>query len=70
MQTHTQVAMQRGTTHDVCWIPSKFAVQGKTLRLVDEDGWVVTSVGDLRLPSEYVEERKNDYRTQRRASDV
>lgn len=27
------------------WIPVKFAVKGKTLRLVDDDGWKVIAVG-------------------------
>ena len=70
MQTHTQVNMVRDTIHDTCWIPSKFAVQGKFLRIGDENGWQVTSVGDLKMPSKYVEERGRDYRSQRQASDV
>ena len=70
MNTHTQVTMKRGNVRDVCWIPTKFAVEGKVLRINDEDGWIVTGAGDLSLPSDYIQERKNDYRTQRRASDV
>jgi hypothetical protein len=27
------------------WIPVRFAVKGKTLRLIDDDGWRVIEVG-------------------------
>ena len=70
MQTHTQVNWMRGNVHDTCWIPTKFARVGKWLRINDEDGWLVLGVGDTHLPSKYIEERKNDYRSQRQASDV
>lgn len=70
MKYHVQCALQRQEQHDVCWIPAKHAVMGKALRIKDEEGWRVTSVGTLPLPSKYIEERKNDYRTQRQASDI
>ncbi len=70
MKTHTQCSLVRDAVHDICWLPTKFAVVGKVIRINDESGWLVTGVGDLPLPSAYIEERKNDYRTQRRASDV
>jgi len=70
MKTHTQVSMVNGNVHDTCWIPSKFAVAGKMLRIGQEEGWKVTSVGSLRVDSKYIEERKNDYRSQRQASDI
>ena len=41
----TQCTLQRGTKTQTSWIPSKFAVKDKTIRLKEEDGWVVKSVG-------------------------
>ena len=56
------------------WIPSRYAVRGKTLKLKSEDGfwedgWEVVSVG-ATAPSEEVNERSRDYTKQREASDV
>jgi hypothetical protein len=70
MATHIQCTLRRGNIRDVCWLPSKFAVEGKYLRIKEENGWQVTGVGDLRLPSDYVEKQKNNYRSQRQASDI
>ncbi len=70
MKTHTQVSMVNGNVHDTSWIESKFAVKGKKLRIGQEEGWEVTNVGNMKVDSKYVEERKNDYRSQRQASDI
>lgn len=70
MQTHIQCTVRCGDVHDVCWLPSKFAVEGKYIRIKDEDGWLVTGIGDLKLPSTYVEKQKNNWRSQRQASDI
>jgi len=58
----------------VSWIPSRFAVTGKTLKLKqnnDEwtDGWLVTDVG-ATLPYDVVNSRERDYTKQRTVSDV
>ena len=57
----------------MAWIPDKYAVVGRILRLtedgVSEDGWEVTGVG-AKLTVEYVRERSQDYKHTRRASDI
>lgn len=58
--THTQCEMQKGSMSMVAWIPSKFAVEGKYVKLLDEDGWQVMSTGH-ELDSDYVLEYKDDY---------
>ena len=40
-----QCKLQNGNRHLTAWIPVKFAVRGKILRLIDDDGWRVTDVG-------------------------
>lgn len=70
MQTHTQCNLAKGNLRDTCWIPSKFAVLGKIIRIKEEDGWEVIGVGNMKMASEEIEKRKNDYRTQRQASDI
>ena len=64
------------TLEQTSWIPSRFAVVGKVLRLRDEgeggqvwtDGWVVTNVGH-ELPDEAVIRQQRDWLRTRRASD-
>ena len=36
--------LQRGNRFKVAWIPAHFAVRGKYLKLLDEDGWKVLTV--------------------------
>jgi hypothetical protein len=71
-----QCSMRRGNAVQRAWIPEKFAVEGKFLRLKDadtgawEDGWKVISVSDAVLSSDIVAERSQDYKNTRRASDT
>lgn len=58
----------------VCWIPEKYAVELKTLRIKQEDGtwedgWTVMKVYTA-LPTAVVEERSQDYKNTRKASDI
>ena len=39
-----QCRLQKGDRYQVAWLPVKFAVTGKYLRLHDEDGWLVVKV--------------------------
>lgn len=57
------------------WIPEQFAVKGNYIKVLDkqsfqwQDGWIVIEVG-LRAPEEEVLERNQDYKHQRKASDI
>lgn len=63
------------TEHLTSWIPKKFAARGKRVKLLDEpsglwyDGWVVVSAG-VELPTKVVQERGQDYKRTRKASDI
>lgn len=51
----------------VTWIPVKYAVRGKVLRMkradkVWEDGWYVTHVYSTEMPGKVIEEGSRDYR--------
>jgi hypothetical protein len=71
-----QCGLRCGNAVQRAWIPERFAVAGKFLKLHDrdsgqwEDGWQVTSVGDGVLPSDVVTERSQDYKRTRQASDT
>lgn len=53
-----QCVLNRGARWQIAWIPSQFAVVGKYLRLLDENGWRVVEVGawqkHVELPHGYL----------------
>ena len=59
--THTQCTLKKGDIQTTAWLPSKFAIEGKCVKLLDEDGWVVLSTGTC-MPSDYVPTNRNSYR--------
>jgi hypothetical protein len=67
---YKQCELSNGTRRQVAWIPEKFAQTGKVLRLHDEDGWRVKSVGSVTLTGDIVSERSQDYKRTRQASDA
>jgi hypothetical protein len=52
------------------WIPEKFAKIGKILELLGDNGWEVIGVSTERRDSWEVRERSQDWRRQRKASDM
>ncbi len=70
---YRQCWLGRGNARQMAWIPEKFAVAGRFLRLteagVSEDGWQVTGVG-AQMTEEGVWERSQDYKHTRQASDI
>lgn len=40
-----QCALVNGTRHQISWIPARYAVAGKILKLCGEEGWLVKSTG-------------------------
>jgi len=73
-QCTLQKPLSDATTTRVAWIPEKFAVQGKYVKLKEqdrwEDGWQVISVGRQRRTKEDVQARSLDYKKQREGSDI
>lgn len=62
--------LKKGTLVQTLWMPEKFAVKGKILKLKDDDGWVVDIVSKIKVPQKYVDERSRDYKRTREASDI
>lgn len=73
-ETHKQCDLTRDGWKDTAWLPARFAVTGKTVKIkVDgawQDGWRVVRVYPTALPSAYVIARSWDYMETRRASDI
>lgn len=57
---YKQCMLVKGQTVQFLWIPEKFANKGKCLRLKEDDGWIVRSVGIDRRKEQYVIEREVD----------
>jgi hypothetical protein len=60
---YCQCSMSRGNVHTIAYLPEKYAVLDKVLKIKQadeswEDGWVVKSVGE-RKPHEYLENMDN-----------
>lgn len=69
MKYFVQAQMEKGQQRHTAWIPEKFAVVGKVLKIKGDDGWLVVSIHS-RKSEEEVRERSQDYKHQRKASDI
>lgn len=72
--THTQCKLQRGESHYMAWLPTKFAKKGKYVKIKKnglnfEDGWLIVEAYST-LDSEYIARRSRDHLHQREASDI
>jgi len=65
-----QCMLQRYNVRMTSWIPCKYAVKGKFLRLKDVDGWEVVAVFGNCISASYQSERSRDYLCTRKASDI
>lgn len=64
-----QCTLEKNNIKQTAWIPEEFAHIGKILKIKEDNGWKVLSVGSQRLTQDYVSEREQDYKNQRLASD-
>ena len=65
-----QCTLRKGSTEQTSWIPSKFAIIGKFVKLNGDNGWEITAVGMENRSSDYVDDRSQDYKRTRKASDI
>ena len=66
---YRQCKLKKGNTETTSWIPEKFAKKGKFLKLKDDNGWEVISVGGM-MDEKEVQDRSRDYKKTRLASDI
>jgi len=69
MSNYVQCTMRRGNTEHTAWIPEKFAKVGKYIRIKEVDGWKVIRAGG-KMDKKYVNDRSQDYKNTRKASDI
>lgn len=72
--TCQQCRLVNGSMHKTAWIPSAFAVKSKKIEIDDPNGgrerWIVEEVFGATLPYNEVNERSQDYKRTREASDI
>jgi hypothetical protein len=47
----------------VTWIPSSYAIKGKCIRIKEDDGWFVESVGKNEITSQEAIIKESEHRT-------
>ena len=73
---YKQVALQQGQSHHMAWIPEKFAVLGKYIKIKRDDnswddGWKVIGGCDTHTrTSKEADEQSQLYKKTRKASDI
>jgi len=70
MKYFKQCQLTKGETSQVAFLYEEYAKLGKTLKLKDDDGWIVSRVGENRISADYLLEWERSYLDQRKASDV
>ena len=71
---HVQCLLRKGTTHQMSWIPSKFAVLGKFLMLKQDNGswsdnWEIVS-RYTAIPSSQMYNLSTAYKYHRQNTDI
>jgi hypothetical protein len=61
MNTYRHCLLVKGPFHQVSWIPGRFAVIGKALRLGQEEGWIVAECSSFEQDGEYLAEHERDW---------
>lgn len=70
---YKQCGLIKDGRHLVSWLPVRYAVKGKFLKLKNtewENGWEVISVGDKVMSQSEAIDRSQDYKRTRKASDI
>lgn len=67
---YKQCLMKKGMQTSTAWIPEKFAIVGKYLKIEKEDGWLVKEVYECAFGESVVNSNSRDYLRTRIASDI
>lgn len=71
-QCHLEKPTYEGTYHTTSWIPEKFAVKNKIIKLKEreiwDNGWVVTVVGTARRSWDSLPDYHSEIKSHRRAT--
>lgn len=67
---YKQCLMEKNGAVTTAWIPEKFAVLNKFLKLEDVDGWKVKEVYSVSASESVVNDNSRDHLRTRKASDI
>tara|TARA_Y100000310_G_scaffold307018_1_gene348765 strand:- start:44597 stop:44830 length:234 start_codon:yes stop_codon:yes gene_type:complete len=67
--TYVQCKLKKGDTYKTAWIPKKYSIIGKFIKILDDDGWEVIEQYST-LDGETVNNNSRDYKNHRKATDV
>ena len=67
---YKQCKIEKNGTSDTVYIPEKFAIKNKTIRIKEDDGWKVLEVYEHIMDEKEVIERERDFTKTRKASDI
>ena len=70
MTFYRQCGLSKGSLRQVSWIPEQFATEGRIVRLLEDDGWRVDSVGESRKSDDFVRAHERDHAGHRARTDV
>lgn len=70
-KTMAQCTLKQGNSTTVAWLDVDKIKIGSIVTLKNEPGrWTVSEISEVRLSAEYVNERSQDYKRTRSASDI
>lgn len=67
---YKQCELRKNDITQVAWIPEHYAHAGDYLEIKGDDGWQVMLVGQFRMEEADVSMHSQDYKHQRKASDI
>ena len=65
-----QCILIKDTTQQTAWIPSKFAILNKVIKLKESPHWKVISISNESKSSKYIDDRSQDYKRTRKYFDI
>lgn len=65
-----QCRLEKDNRTITIWVPVKYAELGKNLTVDKDPGWIVKKVFKRIVTSDYLQERSQDYKNTRKASDI
>lgn len=66
---YKQCEINNGVTCEVVWLPEKFAIENKHIKVFEQD-YTVAKVYTTRLSFEYLKSRERDHLNHRKVTDI
>ena len=67
---YTQCKLSQDNVEQTVWIPTKLAVVGQYVRIIEDNSLWLVDIAYCKLDANTVEANERDYKNQRKVSDV